>query len=295
MKIKGMREWRDHLPGLTGKMILIIPLIGILSALSTWVFYLILDNISRWYPTLELVAIEPFLPIIGPAIALTIALLLVYSVWARREKLMKNDKATAYERGFKPGFAGVAIVGTTIFHIYEPLIWFPFNIIPWTPPVNPLTTTLASSIWDLAAQHTTLFTPTFQVIIGWVIFAIGMVLAIRTLSTLGFDYAAVVYLFYPEESHLVKHEIYGLVRNPLYAGILTMGFGGVLFRFSAYSLIILGLGFLVLLIHIHFIEDKELVQRFGKDFQEYQQNVPVLFVQPKNWGKVFKFLFGKIV
>ncbi len=275
-------------------MILIIPIIGVLSALSTWVFYLMIGNISRWYPTPELMALEPFLIIIGPAIALTIGLLLVHSMWARREGLIKKEKATAYEHSFKLGFAGVVIIGTTVYHIYEPLIWFPFKIMAWPPPVNPLTTTLASTVWDLLFQQAMTITPTFQVILGWVIFTFGLLLAIRTLSAFGFDYAAGVYLYYPEESHLVNNEIYSLVRNPHYAAILMMGFGGILFRFSVYSMIIFGMVFLVLLIQIRYVEDKELDLRFGKTFQEYQQRVPALFVRRKNWGKFLQFLFGKM-
>jgi len=288
-----MKEWRNHLPGFQGKKIVIIPLTALCSVLGTWTFYYILDNLARWYPILSLVALEPWLPILGSIFALTCAYLLIYSIWYRRKMLLARDRVTAYEKAILHGFAGIAIIIATVIHLYDPLIWFPLNLVPLPAPANPLTTILASSIWDLLAQHTTVSTPLFQAILGAAVFVFGFLLLIRSVETFGFDYVTVVYLYYPEESKLIDHKIYSIVRNPIYGAAILMGLGGVFSRCSFYATIVWFLVALVFIIHIRLVEDKELVERFGDSFRDYQQQVPSLFVHPKNWGKLVLFLSGK--
>jgi len=288
-----MREWRDHLPGLRGKKILILPLTAVCSMLGTWAFYFILDNLARWFPAPSLITAEPWLPLLGRVIALPCAYLLVLSVFRRRAGLLARDKATAYQRALIPGLAGFASIIASIILIFDPLIWFPMRLIALPPPANPLTTTLASSVWDLLAQHSSTTTPLFQVVLSIAVVVFGLLLIVRSVETFGFDYAVLVYLYYPEESRLIDQKIYSIVRNPLYAGILVVGLGGVFLRFSAYAAIFWVLVWLLFVVHIHFVEDKELVERFGDSFRRYQQRVPSLFVRPRNWGKLVLFLFGK--
>jgi protein-S-isoprenylcysteine O-methyltransferase Ste14 len=132
-----------------------------------------------------------------------------------------------------------------------------------------------------------------QVVLSIAVVVFGLLMVIRSVEVLGFDYATVVYLYYPEESKLVHHKIYSIIRNPLYAGAIVIGFGGVLLRLSAYAAILWLLVLLLFAIHIHFVEDKELVKRFGASFRKYQQRVPSLLVRPRNWGRLVLFLFGK--
>lgn len=272
---------------------MVIPITALCSVLGTWTFYYILDNLARWYPIPSLVALEPLLPILGPIIALTSAFILILIVWHRRNKLLTRDRATAYQKAILYGFTGVTIIIATIIHLFDPLIWFPLNLVSLPAPANPLTTTLASSVWDLLAQHTTISTPLFQVILGTTVFVIGFLLAIRSVETFGFDYVTVVYLYYPEESHLIDNKIYSIVRNPVYGAAILMGLGGVFFRCSFYAAFVWVLVALVFVVHIRFVEDRELLERFGDSFRDYQRQVPSLFVHPKNLGKLILFLFGK--
>ena len=45
-------------------------------------------------------------------------------------------------------------------------------------------------------------------------------------------------------------------------------------------------------IHIHYIEEKELIYRFGDSYRENRNKIPAFFVHPKNWGLFFKYLIG---
>jgi protein-S-isoprenylcysteine O-methyltransferase Ste14 len=288
-----MREWRNHTPGLRGKKILIVPLTIISSIIGTWAFYFIIDNIARWFPTPSLVAVEPWLPIIGSIAALSCAYLLVFSVWHRRAELIARNKATAYQRALILGLAGITSILASIIHIFDPITRTPTGFITIPPPANPLTTTLASSIWNLFSLQCSTTVHLFQVILSIAVVVFGLLMIIRSVEVLGFDYATVVYLYYPEESKLVDHKIYSIVRNPLYAGAIVIGFGGVLLRLSAYATILWLLVLLFFAVHIHFVEDKELIKRFGASFRKYQQTVPSLFVRPRNWGRLVLFLFGK--
>jgi len=45
-------------------------------------------------------------------------------------------------------------------------------------------------------------------------------------------------------------------------------------------------------VHIHFVEEKELIDRFGDSYREYRNKTPAFFVPPKNWGLFFKYLIG---
>jgi len=293
LKFHGMREWRKHTPGLRGKKILIVPLTVICSILGTWTFYFLLDNLARWLPTPFLVAIEPWLPFAGPLVALFCAFLLVFSVFYRRKGLIARDKVTAYQRALIPGLAGITIILATIIHIFDPIVRFPFGLIALPPPTNPLTTTLASPLWNLFGLHFSNTVHLFQVILGIAVALFGLLMIIRSVEVLGFDYATVVYLYYPEESKLIDHKIYSIVRNPLYAGAIVVGLGGALLRFSTYAFVFWILVLMLFVLHIHFVEDKELVERFGDSFRKYQRRVPSLLVRPRNWGKLILFLFGK--
>ncbi|MFX0063685.1 MAG: methyltransferase family protein [Candidatus Hermodarchaeota archaeon] len=293
MKIKGFTEWRNHLPGLKGKKIAVIPILAFVSLLGTWTFYFSLNHLSRWFPTSFFIEVEPILPLLGSLIGAICAFSLVYSFFSRKEALLKKDKATAYEHGVKFGFVGIVIILATILYIYEPIIWFPLHLISIPTPINPLTSILSSSVFDLLFNRISSSENPFQVIFGLIFCVLGLLLIHQSVKLFGFDYVTAVYLYYPEESHLVDYKIYSIVRNPVYLGALIVGFGGVLFRCSLYAAILFGVVCVFFLVHIHFVEDKELVDRFGTSFLEYTKKVPALFVSPKNWKQLLLFIFGK--
>jgi protein-S-isoprenylcysteine O-methyltransferase Ste14 len=100
---------------------------------------------------------------------------------------------------------------------------------------------------------------------------------------------AVVYLYFPEESEIQQHEIYSVIRHPTYLAGILLGTAGLFFRFSVYSIFMGLLVFLVFRLQI-WKEEKELVERFGEGFTEYQEKVPALFVRPRKIRAYFRFL-----
>jgi protein-S-isoprenylcysteine O-methyltransferase Ste14 len=103
---------------------------------------------------------------------------------------------------------------------------------------------------------------------------------------------ALVYIYYPEESELKENEIYSIVRHPTYFAIMLVAFGGWLgylsvYAFTSFVLFVLGINF-----HLKFVEEKELIERFGQGYHDYKKKVPII-VKPNKLPVLFKFiLFG---
>ncbi|MHA1725873.1 MAG: methyltransferase family protein [Promethearchaeota archaeon] len=102
-----------------------------------------------------------------------------------------------------------------------------------------------------------------------------------------------VYLYFHEESKLQDHEIYSVLRHPVYASLVLICMGGMLFQMTLYSIITFIFYYFLFNIHIHFVEEKELINRFGNSYKDYQKRVPAIFIRPKNWKIFFKYLLGK--
>jgi len=49
----------------------------------------------------------------------------------------------------------------------------------------------------------------------------------------------VTYLYFPEESKIQNHEIYSVLRHPMYAGALLLGLGGMFSTLTLYSVVFL--------------------------------------------------------
>ena len=101
------------------------------------------------------------------------------------------------------------------------------------------------------------------------------------MATHGMD----VYTIYPEETKIVRGEIYGYIRHPLY---FTLFFGGIAMAFIAGTWIALGVAMLQIIpcFVIGVWEDQELIKRSGEAHMEYI-NQTNLIIPLKN---IFKFL-----
>jgi protein-S-isoprenylcysteine O-methyltransferase Ste14 len=69
--------------------------------------------------------------------------------------------------------------------------------------------------------------------------------------------------------------------------------GGIFLRTSIYSIIYLIIFLIGFNIHIKFIEEKELIERFGKEYKKYKEKVPAFFVRVRDLKKYFSFVFKK--
>ena len=113
----------------------------------------------------------------------------------------------------------------------------------------------------------------------------------RAIQVFGVDYMAVVYLYFPEESHIQENEIYSVLRHPAYASLLIIALGGTFHTFTILSIAAFLAFLLGFYVHIYLVEEKELIQRFGDSYKSYQKKVPAFFIRPKDINIFLRFLF----
>jgi protein-S-isoprenylcysteine O-methyltransferase Ste14 len=215
-----------------------------------------------------------------------IGLLLVYQLWARRKSFKEKYGALSYQRVFFAGFGGVAIIlSIAVFNIASFTIWQETN---WSNPFQ----TFVIPLTSLIPGYQILFR-TLGVILGVFFIVLGMLIIIRALQIFGFDYMAVIYLYFPEESDMQNHEIFSLLRHPTYSAAILISLGGVIINQNIYTIIFWIIFYFGFYIHIHFVEEKELIERFGDSYIDYRKSVPPFFVKPKNYYRFLKFIFTR--
>ena len=288
MKLKGFDKFREKVPVLAGKRIVIILiefLLFLLVGLSLQFLFDTLSVILYDYNVSHFLLV--FMPIIGLALTLIIALVFVYQLWYWRDRLKAKYGPLSYQRVLFVGLAGVTMIISILIHSYIPFynydldFWsqYPFSIF-----ITPLT----------------LYIPTpFQIfsylrlIFGILFCFLGILMAVNSILTFGFDYMTLVYLYFPEESELQDHEIYSVLRHPAYAGILYMCLGSAILYFTIYAISFWFILFIGMSFHVKYVEEKELIKRFGKSYKDYKSNVHAFFVSPKNWIKFLKIIIRK--
>ena len=204
---------------------------------------------------------------------------------------MKEDRQRAYQKVAKSVFNGIGMAFGGLLYAMLPHSSLPFGITTTFSPINDLTAKFSESLlitwfgfsWEIY----------FRYVIGIIVFAIALGTAIRALKEFGVDNATLVYVYYPESSKIVKNDIYSIVRHPMYMGVILISLSGVFLHFSVYSFIHILITVLAFAYHIFIMEERELIERFGESYQKYQREVPALIIRPRNWGKLFKFIFGR--
>jgi len=86
-------------------------------------------------------------------------------------------------------------------------------------------------------------------------------------------------------SKLVTEGIYGRVRNPMIAGVLTVLLGEAVLCGSLGVLIWAVLFFLTNTIYFHYSEEKGLEKRFGREYLEYKRHVPMWLPRLERWER----------
>ena len=106
------------------------------------------------------------------------------------------------------------------------------------------------------------------------------------------DIASYVYIIYPEESRKLDGGLYKFVRNPQYLGrsIICIGLAVIANNLLAFFVaLIYFLAFYLL----GFIEERELIKRFGESYKIYCKKVPSIFPKYTMWKEFAKALiFG---
>lgn len=173
----------------------------------------------------------------------------------------------------------VAFNQFTAFYKLSPSFWATSNLKILATPLDALLTPVTLALFYI------------KTILGYLILALGLLIFGRALQVFGFDYLTVVYLYFPEEGKIQENEIYSVLRHPTYAAAIFISFGGAVFTLTVFSIAFFGLFLLGFYIHVHFVEEKELIQRFGNSYIEYIRQVPAFIFRPKKIPILFRFLF----
>jgi len=110
---------------------------------------------------------------------------------------------------------------------------------------------------------------------GYMLAAFGTIILVKSSKQIKMkEFLGVETLDKPTK--LIKSGLYSRVRHPLYLGLLMIFLGYVLVSAQYTALI----HFFCLLFYLPFgiyFEEKNLVSQFGKEYQEYQKYIPMLF------------------
>ncbi|MDR3575536.1 MAG: isoprenylcysteine carboxylmethyltransferase family protein [Anaerolineaceae bacterium] len=131
-------------------------------------------------------------------------------------------------------------------------------------------------------------------ILGWALIAVGLLLSLRAVLTFGLDYLVMLYVYFPEESHIVDHKIYKVLRHPAYSGAQFIAFGLALLNGNWFALACAVFFALGLWAWVHLVEEKELIERFGSSYLDYRRRVPAFWPRLHDLKEFFEFLiFGR--
>jgi len=284
--MKGLEKLREKLPDYHGKSLFKFIIVAFITTLSSIIFQLFMDSISRIFSNGSILQIlEPLTPIFGSLIIITIGFLLVYSFWRNREKYLRYFGELAYQKAFKFVITGVPMVISVMIHSF-----FPTDLILSYENSNNLSWYFGTPIFDIFFNSTIIFL-IVRLSLSFIFIGLGMAVVSRALYTFGIDYMGLIYVYYPEESTLQNHEIYSILRHPTYHALMLFFIGGLFLRFSIYSIIYFLIFIIGIKIHLKFVEEKELIQRFGDSYKKYRENVPALLVRFKDLKKYFSFIF----
>lgn len=289
LKLKGIKKFRERIPKFSGKKIIILPIYCFLVFSLSLLFQIYFDLLPSLIPINgEFKYFLISFPALGVILMGSLAILLIYQMWHRRDRLKVKYGRLSYQKIFLIGLGGVVIIFSIVvntlipFYEWNPNFWsqFPFSIF-----ITPLTSYLSPI---------SLFFGYIRFFLGSFLCIVGIIQMYRALETFGIDYMTVTYLYFPEESELQNHKIYSILRHPAYSAVILICLGVMIIQLNIYSISFFLILYLGMNIHIYFVEEKELINRFGNSYKEYRKVTPALFVHIKNWGLFFKFIAGKI-
>ncbi len=129
-------------------------------------------------------------------------------------------------------------------------------------------------------------------VLGWALIVVGTLLGLRTVQTFGVDNLVMLYVYFPEESHLVDHKIYTIVRHPAYAAVLAITFGLALLSGNWQALACAFIFTLYLWCWLRLFEEKELILRFGPSYVSYSRRVPAFLPPLRDLPRLFEFIIS---
>jgi len=284
---KGLEVFTQKVPVLSGKRIILLPL---------YAFSIIFLSISVMigFDTLPVMlgltggnpVLFALLPLLGELIVCVLGFVLAGQMWVWKDKLKAKYGPLAYQSIFLVGFAGISCVFSLALNMFVHYWWFSRVFWMFSPLkflILPLESYLPFARVEVAV---------IRLILAFFFTVTGFTMIIRSLFTFGLDYMSVLYLYYPQENKVQNHAIYSVLRHPTYTGALLIGLGGMFYVFTLYSVIFYLVFLAGFCIHIHFVEERELIARFGQPYREYMKQVPAFIVKPAKLRHFWAFLLG---
>lgn len=288
MPIKGYGKFREKLPAFSGKKIAFLPVFVTSMGAIAFTVFLIFDSLPG---TLSTEGTNGFLlslfPLFGVLIIEVMGLVLVWQIWFWRDRLKAKYGATAYQRIFLVGFGGIAWILTVAvnqylpYYLFAPAFWGTSPLQVLAMPMDTFLGSGSSLVFVLKEA------------IAVVCLVTGVLISTRALHTFGIDYMVVLYLYFPKESKVQQNEIYSVLRHPTYAGAILICLGGAFFTFTLLSFAAFAIFLLGFYVHVYFVEERELIERFGEAYRNYRRKTPAFFVRPKSLGTLLRFLIGE--
>lgn len=286
MKLNGFNKFREKTPIFKGPRIIIVPLYALIIIYATFYFFHLFYDMPQELSDQKIpFIILVFVPLIGFIIIESLGFFLLSQMWIWRDFLKRKYGALAYQKIFLLGFAGIIIVLSLAFNVFYPIqnssadFW---QISNYSYLVKPLNQFFNGKYQDFIRWN--------QVILGLFLLILGIALSIRSIITFGLDYTTAVYIYFPEESEIKDNEIYSVLRHPMYSGIIIVAIGGFVYTLSIYSLLLIVLYIIGFYIHVHYVEEPELLSRFGESYDSYRKNVPPFFLNPLKFPQIVKFI-----
>ena len=135
--------------------------------------------------------------------------------------------------------------------------------------------------------------PLWLAILLAILFLILTVLTTVQIERAGFHsvtHGMDLYTIFPEEATVVRGEIYGYVRHPLYLSLMCGTLALAFLRNNGIALLV-ALLLLIPSLAAGYMEDRELIERAGEEHREYLRTTPAL-VPFRHLGGFLKLLFS---
>lgn len=121
--------------------------------------------------------------------------------------------------------------------------------------------------------------------------ATGVVLWLRALMVFGMDNLSMMYVYFPGESRLVNSKVYSVLRHPIYSAVIRIAFALILWNGSGFALFASVFVPFSMTAWLRWVEEPELIERFGESYRAYRARVPAFFnLNPRAWPVLWRFL-----
>ena len=108
--------------------------------------------------------------------------------------------------------------------------------------------------------------------IGTILMTGGILMVYSGIRIIGFDGAGFLYEYLENKYKMMQHNIYSIIRHPLFLGGVISSVGFALMIDNPDSIMMSAINVCTLPIYVY-LEDRRLVQVFGATYEEYRQQV----------------------